>query len=175
MKTHRRGVIGAPPVGRPEDVLRFALASVAIAAGLALLAGCGSGGSAESGGGANVVKASQASNGSTVQESQSSSGNGTVSNESTTSSGSLSQSSFSAKGQSIRIIGGSASATISLTLYHGSRLLWSNTTGEKFSLHDENDGVSINSSSGSGEAALSAGQHKLSISGDVWTVVIRPS
>jgi hypothetical protein len=174
METHRRGAPGAPPVG-PLGAVRFgALPGAVVVALLALLAGCG-GASSGHVKGTNVVQASQTSNGSTVQESQSSSGSGNVTNESTTSSGSLSQSSFSAKGESIRIIGGSGNATISLTLDHGSRLLWSNTVGNSFTLHDDDSRAAVNSSSGSGETSLSAGDHKLSINGDVWTVVIRPS
>jgi hypothetical protein len=141
--------------------LAFALTlAVVVAFGLAA---CGGGGRQRSSTDQSAQQNSQSSNQNGSQQSSTTQSGGN---------GSISQSSFSTREGAVQIYAGSSDAGLSVRLEKPSRLLWSNDKGQTFRL--DGAGVPVDSHSGSGEAALSAGRHRLHVRGDVWTVVIRP-
>ncbi|MEA2369047.1 MAG: hypothetical protein QOH38_1765 [Thermoleophilaceae bacterium] len=148
---------------------------LALAASALALAACGDSGGQSGGAGAEAasVRSEQSNVQSSNQDSstQSSSQGGTQS-ATRSGNGSVSQSSISTEEGPIRLYGGTSDATLTLDVDKASRLLWSNDRGRRFRLTGA--GADVDSTAGSGEVALSAGQHRLAVHGTVWTVVIRP-
>jgi hypothetical protein len=149
------------------------------------VAGCGSASSQRVAERSNVQTVQQTDGASQSASNQSNSGgngnsttqssNGTSSTTQSSTSGSVSQSTSSAGGATLNTFTGTGDASIRITLGAGSRLLWSNTHGDRFTLRSDDGAVSIDSSAGSGEAQLPAGTHQLHVSGRLWTVLVRPS
>lgn len=142
--------------------MRIALIALAAVA----LAGCGS---------SHSVSATQQSNNQSIQQSGGGQSGSNQSSSSTQSSGSVSQQSSSAGGQTLTTFTGTGDATISVDVGGASRLLWSNTQGERFTARSDDGSVAVDSSAGSGEVKLPPGTHRLHVTGRLWTVLVRPS
>jgi hypothetical protein len=156
------------PFGRTR---RWLVSATILSAASLAIAACGSGDD-----GAETVdrqgSSSQSNTQSSTQNGQSS--NQSNSQSSTQNGGaSLSQSSFSTDQGTVRTFAGTDDAKVTVDVDGAARLLWSNDKGRRFRLSGAG-GAAIDSRAGSGEVALPAGQHRLEVHGDVWTIVIRP-
>lgn len=160
------------PLGRTHSA-RLVYGLV-IAASALPLAACGSSGDKSAGAAqaASSVRSQQSNTQSSSQDNtQSSTQNGTQSSAHS-SGGSISQSSFSSDEGTIHVYGGTSDTILTVDVDRASRLLWSNDRGRPFRLGGA--GAPVDSTNGSGEVPLSAGHHRLTVRGSVWTVVIRP-
>lgn len=141
------------------------MSAVILSAAAASVAACGGSGND------NAGAAGRQSQTSSQTSSQSSSQNGTQS-ATQANGGSTSQSSFTTSEGTVLIYGGSSDTTLTVQIEKDSRLLWSNDDGRPFRI--SGSGVNVDSSAGSGEVPLPSGRHRLQVSGDVWTIVVRP-
>jgi hypothetical protein len=105
----------------------------------------------------------QRSDGSSQSSSIRQSGGGSSSSSSQTSSG----------GSGISTFSGNGHTTLSFNAERPSRLVWTNNQGERFSI--EGAGISVDSRGGRGEVRLDPGEYEnLRVSGQNWTIVVRP-
>lgn len=160
------------------------LGALLLGAALLLLAACGENAQSPAEGADSadaVVQQSQSGGGSegrgsdsggSVSQSQTIDGAGsTIESHSSSSSSSQSQSSTSG---GITMFSGSGLTRVEeLSVDQPSRLSWTNTEGEPFTIRG--GGVSVSSREGRGEVPLAPGSHDgLEVRGDLWTVVVRP-
>ena len=137
----------------------------------------GDGGDAKNGEDGEDGESVRSEGGSSSQSSsvtQSQSGSGNQSNSVVqSSSGSNSVSSSSTSGPGVRTFSGSGSTTLSFNVEEPSRFAWTNAEGRSFSARG--DGLSIESTTGRGEASLDPGSYDdVKVTGSKWTIVVRP-
>jgi hypothetical protein len=170
---------------------RFSAIAVVVA-GAVLVASCGEGEPAGPEAGSSVEQvgeqtgkedgARQSSeqkirgpDGSTVQQSEQGNQSNQVNQSGSGSSISQSQSSSGGGGGVQTFSGTGRSEVTTLTVNGPSRLAWTNNEGRPFTLKDGASKISVDSTRGRGEVSLEGGTYRdIKVSGDVWTVVVRP-
>lgn len=163
-----------------------------VVAGAVSMAGCGEGEPAGPEAGPSTVEqvgeqtgkkdAAQSSeqtirgpDGSTVQQSDQGNQSNQVNQAGSGSSISQSQSSSGGGGGVQTFSGTGRSEVTTLTVNGPSRLSWTNNEGRPFTMKDGASKISIDSTRGRGEVSLEGGTYRdIKVSGDVWTVVVRP-